>query len=1167
MELHTIVLESAAEATQVRALANDDDPETTISTALELKLRRLGFIHRTKIAPTLLKKGQALIDSPAFTQEDLTAALEKLQQIEVSPNSNEIDQILGNIGDLVMRVMLQSNLELEHRRKKLPPLPLPYHPDGRIGEFLEQFEGDATKQSRLANIIGPFFSIMRRISIALQSDTTNKIVLALEADEDDDDDENKESKKRRAKAIDSHHWGIVKGCLENLDTLTGDPECPKFKLVDISFLGDIIHKLSYSKNATDVLFYILKYAMTGEVNMLLNAPDARIDVYERMRKTPKSRSALVKFQEAIMNALEHMAPKIPFAGNRLEQKLNESDTFKKRKKEKRARKKRSVIELLHARGSAFMEFQRELEASGKDAVLFLNTEDEHSQKIIKALLGFMDSQKLKRDPFFERLMKQPIVMLGQKPLERDVLSNETQHNVRHFQFPDNAFPRQLSRIIGTTDEERELMEFADLLYAINNEVGTEGLHYPQQLYESAKVAYAIENPTKDDMLRYFFETCPSLSLSQIQDVLAILFQHGFGQLQPDTVKILQQRFSIPDFAINRLQTMTNQYHPDVLTNLDYETIDVLSCPQCFLAKDTTGFGVSEEADYITAALAKHDAVSIVDGTQYACPKEEDNIGDRIVYSLVEKIMAGDVPDELRNYSIVTFEATDELSKKLFAFFFGEEESKPALSEAEVRDIMILLKNYNDKIIFVVNSKKFDGKETAFEAQVRRIIRFFNEYDLKVVVVSPKAIPGMPSLHIPPVTEDNLCGRLKRERKNLECHFGLKIPEDVLIKLSKDIHRSRAVDQNPLDLALRTLEMAAMAADANEQDEISHTFVNQALASVFSQVDLERVRFLNPLIEGLPNVIRKHVFGQDRVVDELKRSIKEHLAGLRDTRKPLALLLPGPTGVGKTLICDVLQRHLGFPVLKIDGSQYKEEHSISRLVGSPPGYVGREDGVLSDFLKKHSIGVVFFDEIDKMHPDVLQFIMNFVDLGEITSGGGIVHSRPAIIIMGATNAGADLLQPNMTQHDVQDTLSIAFADSRGRKRPELVGRWTSVLPMLGVDEKAFRDAIHAELQGINTRPGMLALNIEIVEIDKSVIDFIFGECREVCLWKKQQARMGFMSKNIASGPRQMYYNLRQITDYVNRSIHLADIAGSADGLQKKRVALKVENGAVVAMELN
>ncbi len=180
-----------------------------------------------------------------------------------------------------------------------------------------------------------------------------------------------------------------------------------------------------------------------------------------------------------------------------------------------------------------------------------------------------------------------------------------------------------------------------------------------------------------------------------------------------------------------------------------------------------------------------------------------------------------------------------------------------------------------------------------------------------------------------------------------------------------------------------------------------------------------------VLKNLGDDLRRMVFGQDEAIDQLASSIKLARAGLREPNKPIGCyLFSGPTGVGKTEVARSLASIMGVELLRFDMSEYMERHTVSRLIGAPPGYVGYDQGgLLTDQVDQHPYCVLLLDEIEKAHPDIFNILLQVMDNGTLTDANGKkIDFRNVVLIM-TTNAGASENQKN----------AIGFG--RGRKEGE------------------------------------------------------------------------------------------------------------------------------------
>ena len=165
-------------------------------------------------------------------------------------------------------------------------------------------------------------------------------------------------------------------------------------------------------------------------------------------------------------------------------------------------------------------------------------------------------------------------------------------------------------------------------------------------------------------------------------------------------------------------------------------------------------------------------------------------------------------------------------------------------------------------------------------------------------------------------------------------------------------------------------------------------------------------------------LRQRVIGQDEALERVANAIRRSRAGLSDPRRPIgSFIFLGPTGVGKTELARALAEFLfddEHAMIRIDMSEYMEKHSVSRLIGAPPGYVGYEEGgQLTEAVRRRPYAVVLFDEIEKAHPDVFNVLLQIMDDGRLTDGKGrIVDFKNTIIIM-TSNIGSQLFAANLS----------------------------------------------------------------------------------------------------------------------------------------------------------
>ncbi len=216
------------------------------------------------------------------------------------------------------------------------------------------------------------------------------------------------------------------------------------------------------------------------------------------------------------------------------------------------------------------------------------------------------------------------------------------------------------------------------------------------------------------------------------------------------------------------------------------------------------------------------------------------------------------------------------------------------------------------------------------------------------------------------------------------------------------------------------------------------------------------------LDKLETRIKQHIVGQDEAVSAVVRAIKRGRAGVTAKRKPVSFIFAGPTGVGKTELVKTIASDLfSSPdaLIRLDMSEYMEKHAVSKIIGSPPGYVGYDEaGQLTEKIRRHPYSVVLFDEIEKAHPDVMNILLQILDDGKITdSHGKTVNFENTILVM-TTNAGSS----TGTGYAGFNQSSTTAAENKTEKalgeflRPEFLNRIDEIITFRSLDEKDFVD---------------------------------------------------------------------------------------------------------------
>ncbi len=237
-----------------------------------------------------------------------------------------------------------------------------------------------------------------------------------------------------------------------------------------------------------------------------------------------------------------------------------------------------------------------------------------------------------------------------------------------------------------------------------------------------------------------------------------------------------------------------------------------------------------------------------------------------------------------------------------------------------------------------------------------------------------------------------------------------------------------------------------------------------------------------MLEKLERDLKLVVFGQDRAIGALASAIKLSRAGLREPEKPIGnYLFSGPTGVGKTEVARQLAHSMGIELIRFDMSEYMERHTVSRLIGAPPGYVGFDQGgLLTDAIDQHPHAVLLLDEIEKAHPDLFNILLQIMDYGKLTDHNGKeIDFRNVILIM-TTNAGAtELARPaigfgrEMRDGDDEEAIKRAFS-------PEFRNRLDAVVSFNSLPPEVIAQVVDKFIAQLEAQLADRAVSIELSE---------------------------------------------------------------------------------------
>ncbi|MGX9220131.1 ATP-dependent chaperone ClpB [Massilia varians] len=292
----------------------------------------------------------------------------------------------------------------------------------------------------------------------------------------------------------------------------------------------------------------------------------------------------------------------------------------------------------------------------------------------------------------------------------------------------------------------------------------------------------------------------------------------------------------------------------------------------------------------------------------------------------------------------------------------------------------------------------------------------------------------------------------------------------------------------LEAQLKKAEEAAEGADGEASkpkllrtqvgaEEIAEVVARATGIPVSRMMQGEREKLLH-----IEDELHKRVVGQDEAIEAVSDAIRRSRAGLSDPNRPYgSFMFLGPTGVGKTELCKALAAFLfdtEESLIRIDMSEFMEKHSVARLIGAPPGYVGYEEGgYLTEAVRRKPYSVILLDEIEKAHPDVFNVLLQALDDGRMTDGQGrTVDFKNTVIVM-TSNLGSHKIQSMDTDEPGVVKLAV-MAEVRGHFRPEFINRIDEIVVFHALDEKNIGAIAKIQLQGLEERLAKMEMTLDI-----------------------------------------------------------------------------------------
>ncbi|MDZ7768474.1 MAG: ATP-dependent Clp protease ATP-binding subunit ClpA [Woeseia sp.] len=312
------------------------------------------------------------------------------------------------------------------------------------------------------------------------------------------------------------------------------------------------------------------------------------------------------------------------------------------------------------------------------------------------------------------------------------------------------------------------------------------------------------------------------------------------------------------------------------------------------------------------------------------------------------------------------------------------------------------------------------------------------------------------IDVPEPSVDETVAILHGLKSRFEEHHGVKY-DDQALRTAAELAAKHINDRQLPDKAIDVIDEAGanvrLQPEADRTDRVTVTMIENIVAKM-ARIPPKSVSASDKdVMRTLERDLKLTIFGQDKAITALASAIKMARSGLTDEGKPIgSFLFAGPTGVGKTEVTRQLALILGVELIRFDMSEYMERHTVSRLIGAPPGYVGFDQGgLLTEAVTKNPHAIVLLDEIEKAHPEVFNLLLQVMDHGTLTDNNGRKADFRNVVIVMTTNAGAQEMSRPSIGFTTQDHSSDGMEILRKAFTPEFRNRLDSIIQFSALDD--------------------------------------------------------------------------------------------------------------------
>ncbi len=508
--------------------------------------------------------------------------------------------------------------------------------------------------------------------------------------------------------------------------------------------------------------------------------------------------------------------------------------------------------------------------------------------------------------------------------------------------------------------------------------------------------------------------------------------------------------------------------------------------------------LTEEADkgMLQSFIGRNDLIDRI--SEILCRKLKNNpilVGDpgtgktALAEGIAQRIVSEDCPEFLMNYKVLSLDMGNVVAGTRFRGDF-EERFKKIISEVEKLENVVL---FIDEIHTIIGAGSVAGgsldaanllKPVLAAGRVRCIGSTTHTEFKKFFENEPALLRRFQKIDVPETDRDETLSILNGLKQDFEEHHDVVYGEGVF-EAAVDLSKQYINDRFHPDSAIDVIDEAAawMRVHSKPPHRVEIANVEKIVSRIsnvpeksVSSNEADKLKSLGPRLSEV-------IYGQDEAVDAVVRAVRRGRAGFKNPDKPVAsFLFAGPTGVGKTETARALAEALSMPLHRFDMSEYQEKHTVARLIGSPPGYVGFEEGgQLTDLVRRTPHAVLLLDEIEKAHQDIFNVLLQVMDYATLTDNNGKKADFRNVILIMTSNAGARDVGKSVigfegseiTESAINTAVEKAFS-------PEFRNRLDSIIRFNRLDEEVILKIVDKEIELFRTQLEPKGVELEVTD---------------------------------------------------------------------------------------